>query len=90
MRQIQIIELLGRPVALALGEDAIIADHVAGENRAIVAAMALYALEVQSGSRPGPYTDADAERHARQAIALRQAAPRCARRRSHRRPARTP
>ena len=35
--------------------------------------MALYAIEVQTGQRPGPYTDTDAERYARHAIALRQA-----------------
>ena len=90
MRQIQVIELRGRPVALALGEHAIIADHVTGPDRAIVAGMALYALEVQTGQRPGPYADTDAERHARHAIALRQAVPRRARRRSHPRLARTP
>jgi hypothetical protein len=85
MKHIQVIELGGRPVALALGEEAIIADHVAGEDRSIVAGMTLYALEVQAGARPGPYVDVDAERYARQAIALRQAQPRCVRRRSHRR-----
>jgi hypothetical protein len=85
MRRIQVIELGGRPVALALGEEAIIADHVAGEDRSIVAGMALYALEVQAGARPGPYADADAERYARRAIALRQAQPPRVRRCSHRR-----
>jgi hypothetical protein len=28
MRQIQVIELHGRPVALALGDEAILADHI--------------------------------------------------------------
>lgn len=72
MRTIQVIELAGRPVALALGDEAIIADHITGELRSIAAGMALYALEIQTGLRPGPYADADAERYARQAIALRQ------------------
>jgi hypothetical protein len=72
MRTIQVIELAGRPVALALGGEAIIADHVTGEQRSVAAGMALYALEIQTGLRPGPYADIDAERYARHAIALRQ------------------
>jgi hypothetical protein len=72
MRTIQIIELGGRPVALALGNEAIIADHITGKQRSIVAGMALYALEIQTGLRPGPYTHADAEQYAHYAIALRQ------------------
>jgi len=71
MTQIQIIELHGRPVALALGEQAIIADHITGEDRQVAAGMALYALEVQSGERAGPYTHDNAERYARDAIASR-------------------
>lgn len=85
MRTIQVIELRGRPVALALSGEAIIADHVTGQERSIVAGMALYALEVQAGQRPGPYADADAERYARAAIALRQRPPSHARRGAHRR-----
>ena len=87
MKQIEVIELRGRPVALALGEQAIIADHVTGEDRAIVAGMALYALEVQAGQRPGPYANVDAERYARHAIAPRRAVAPRARRGAHPRPA---
>lgn len=72
MRTIQVIELAGHPVALALGDEAIIANHVTDQERSIVAGMALYALEIQTGQRPGPYTDADAEHYARHAITLRQ------------------
>jgi len=90
MRTIQVIELAGRPVALALGDEAIIADHVAGEERSIVAGMALYALEVQTGVRPGPYTDAGAEQYARHAIALRQRPLPRQRRGAHRRAASQP
>jgi len=72
MKTIQIVQLRGRPVALALGEDAILSEHVTGSERSIVAGMALYAIEVQTGQRPAPYSDADAERYARHAIALRQ------------------
>lgn len=87
MKTIQIIQLRGRPVALALDGDAIIADHVTGLERSVVAGMALYALEVQAGQRPGPYADADAEGYARHAIALRQARIPRVRRAAHRRPA---
>lgn len=73
MRQIQIIELDGRPVALALGDEAILADHITDDDRPIVAGMALYAIEVQAGTRPGPYSDADAERHTRRELAPRSA-----------------
>ena len=71
MKTIQIIELHGRPVALALGDEAIIADHVTGRDRRVVAGMALYALEVQASTRPGPYTDSAAEQYARAALAPR-------------------
>jgi len=90
MPPIQVIELHGRPVALALGEDAIIADHVTGEERSIVACMALYALQIQAGQRPGPYTDPDAERYARHAIALRHAPVARVRRAAHPRPTARP
>jgi hypothetical protein len=73
MRQIQVIELHGRPVALALGDEAILADHITDDDRPIVAGMALYAIEIQAGARPGPYSDADAERYARRELALRTA-----------------
>jgi hypothetical protein len=73
MRTIQVIELHGRPVALAIGDEAIIADHVTNDEHSIVAGMALYALEVQTGQRPGPYSHAEAEHYARREIALRRA-----------------
>ena len=73
MTQIQIIELHGRPVALALGDQAILADHITDDDRPIVAGMALYAIEIQASARPGPYSNADAERYARRELALRTA-----------------
>ncbi len=90
MRQIQVIELHGRPVALALGDEAILADHITDADRTIVAGMALYAIEIQTGSRPGPYRDADAARYARRALAVRtaRALPRPRRGRHARTPAR--
>lgn len=90
MTPIQVIELHGRPVALALGENAIIADHVTGAQRSIAAAMALYALQIQAGQRPGPYTDTDAERYARHANALRHTHVARVRRGAHPRPTSRP
>lgn len=90
MRQIQVIELRGRPVALALGDEAILADHITDTDRPIVAGMALYAIDIQAGRRPAPYSDADAERYARRELALRtpRALPRPRRGRHARTPAR--
>lgn len=90
MRQIQVIELRGRPVALALIDEAILADHITDDDRPIVAGMALYAIEIQTGRRPGPYSDDDAERYARRELALRtaRALPRPRRGRHARTPAR--
>jgi hypothetical protein len=52
MRQIQVIELHGRPVALAVGDKTITADHHIADDRAIVAGMALYALDIQAAQGP--------------------------------------
>jgi hypothetical protein len=52
MRQIQVIELHGRPVALAVGDKTITADHHITDDRAIVAGMALYALDIQAAQGP--------------------------------------
>jgi hypothetical protein len=69
MRTIQLIQRRGRAVALATNKEAIISERVTGTARRIVAGMALYAVEILAGSRPGPYTDADAERHAQVGLA---------------------
>ena len=75
MREIQVIELQGRAVALALVDEAILADHITDSDRPVVAGMALYALEIQTGGRPGPYSNADAERYARRELAVRATQP---------------
>jgi hypothetical protein len=67
MKTIQIIDLDGRPAALAAAGGAIIAGHVSPPLLAHVQAKALYALQIQAGERPGPYTDIDAEHYARAA-----------------------
>jgi hypothetical protein len=64
MKTIQIIELDGRPAALVAGDKAIIAHHITGADRARVQAKALYAIEIATGARSGPYTDQRAERYA--------------------------
>jgi hypothetical protein len=63
----------GQPVALAALTRVWFAAHIealpAGHPRKrLVAFMAFYAREVLTGARPGPYTDADAERFARLAL----------------------
>ena len=92
MPEIQIISLRGRSAAIVAGDSAILAEHVPDELAAHVQAKALYALQIQAGELPGPYTDAAAERYARSAAAARQPPesrqhqqPGRSRRRSHRR-----
>jgi hypothetical protein len=66
MKAIQIIELDGRVAALALGEEeAVIRDDLTKTDRRRAQIKALYALQIAAGERPGPYTDAGAERYAR-------------------------
>ena len=71
MKTIQIIELDGRPAALVAGDTAIIAHHITGADRARVQAKALYAIEIATGARTGPYTDQHAERYAASAATRR-------------------
>ena len=85
MKTIQVIELDGRLAAVVAGDQAIIADHVTGADRARVQAKALYALQIQSGERPGSYSDEGAEHHARTIAAQRDSGTR----RGDRRRART-
>jgi len=69
MKTIQIINLHGKPAAIAVNGAAVIAQHVPAAALALVGAKALYALEIQARERPGPYTDTDAENYARRAAA---------------------
>ena len=71
MKTIQIIELDGRPAALVAGNKAIIAHHITGADRTRVQAKALYAIEIATGARTGPYTDQHAERYAASAATRR-------------------
>lgn len=92
MPEIQIINHRGRTAAIVAGDRAIIAEHVPTALVGHVKAKALYALQIAAGEIPGPYTDAGAERYARNAAAARQPPeprqrprPGRSRRRSHRR-----
>lgn len=72
MNVIHVIEYSGRAAALVMGDEAIVADRLRGEERRIVAAKCLFATEINAGHRPGPYDDADAECWARTVISRRQ------------------
>lgn len=66
---VQPICLSGRPVAVTVGcGEASVSARVDEADLPVVQAMCLYALEVASGERKGPYHDRDAERYARRAI----------------------
>ncbi len=54
-------------VAIVLADQAIIDDTLPDCERPKVQAMCLYALEIQAGELPGPYTDAKANAYARAA-----------------------
>ena len=69
MVRIQPIEHDGHVVALVAGGRALIGDQLADPALALVRAKCLYALEVQAGERPGPYSDEAATRYARRALA---------------------
>jgi hypothetical protein len=69
MVTIQPIEHDGHVVALVAGGRALIGAELADRALALVRAKCLYALEVQAGERPGPYSHRAATRYARRAVA---------------------
>jgi hypothetical protein len=69
MVSIQAIEHAGRIVALAFRGHALIGERVAHEALPIVQAKCLYALEIQAGTLPGPYSEPAATRFAEQVLA---------------------
>jgi len=73
MKTIQIINLDGKPVAIAVDGIAHVAEHVAASQLQRVQAKALYALRIEAGEIPGPYDDAAAERYADHAADVRAA-----------------
>ncbi len=71
MSRLQQITHNGELVAIVLAGQAIIDDTLPASERSKVQAMCLYALEIQAGELPGPYTDDKAHAYAR--AAARQA-----------------
>lgn len=71
----QLVTFRGRPVAVVLSSGHAVVDDVVLDDRPTVDAMCVYAIEVATGQRPGPYTDADAQDHARQLLTRRQITP---------------
>jgi hypothetical protein len=58
----------GDVVAFVVGGHALISDRLLGDAFDLVRAKCLYALEVEAGRRPAPYTDHAATRYALHAV----------------------
>jgi len=67
MSEITGIIYQGRLAAVVIGEEAILTDPLPESDERTVKAMCLYALEINAGLHPGPYTDQDALGYARRA-----------------------
>jgi len=72
MSRLQQITHNGELVAIVLADQAIIDDTLPFSERPKVQAMCLYALQIQAGELPGPYTDAKAKAYALAAVTRRQ------------------
>jgi hypothetical protein len=81
MSTIQPIYHRGRLAALVAGEHAILAEGLVRVEQRAVKAKCLYALQIHTGERPAPYTDAAAERYARSAAVAHDNGGRTSRRR---------
>ena len=57
----------GRLAAVVIAEEAILTDPLPEQDERTVKAMCLYALEIDAGLRPGPYTDEKALAYAHRA-----------------------
>jgi hypothetical protein len=64
MSQLQQITHNGELVAIVLADHAVIDDTLHASERQHVQAKCLYALQIQAGELPGPYTDAKANAYA--------------------------
>jgi hypothetical protein len=73
MVTIQPIQHDGHVAALVADGQALIGDELSGRALALVKAKCLYALEVQAGEHPRPYSEAAAARYAERAIAHAEA-----------------
>ena len=62
----------GELVAVVIAGQAIIDDTIPAAEQPLVQAKCLYALEIQAGDLPGPYTDQKADLYARAAAKLKR------------------
>ena len=67
MSALQKIVYRGRLAAVVLADQAILTDPLPEPDERTVKAMCLYALEINAGLHPGPYTDQNAVEYARRA-----------------------
>jgi len=67
---LQEIHHRGVLAAVVVGDQAMIRPHVTDHDLPDVEAMCLYAIEIHTGTHPGPYTDHAAERYAQTAQLL--------------------
>jgi hypothetical protein len=73
MNAIQRIVYRGRLAAVVIAGEAILTDPLPEPDERAVKAMCLYALEINAGLHPGPYTDDDALEYAQHAEHARTA-----------------
>ena len=71
MSNLQQITHNGELVAIVLADHAIIDDTIPAAERPYVQAKCLYALQIQAGELPGPYTDRKANAYAHAATTSR-------------------
>jgi hypothetical protein len=67
MSEITRIIYQGRLAAVVVAEEAILTDPLPEPDERTVKAMCLYALEINAGLHPGPYTDENALEYAQRA-----------------------
>jgi hypothetical protein len=67
MSEITRIIYQGRLAAVVVAEEAILTDPLPQPDERTVKAMCLYALEINAGLHPGPYTDENALEYAQRA-----------------------
>jgi hypothetical protein len=73
MSGMQRIIYQGRLAAVVLADQAILTDELPEGDERTVKAMCLYALEINAGLQPGPYSDENALEYARRAERTRMA-----------------
>jgi hypothetical protein len=71
-QQLQRVTHNGELVAVVIAGQAIIDDTIPAAEKPLIQAKCLYALEIQAGDLPGPYTDEKADLYARTAARLRR------------------